>query len=117
MRGILLAAVLGAACQPADARIAIGATQVAGEDRLIEGRVLSIDVAPRTYDGDGLIVVKLERRRRVTIHVPSGERPCAARGLDLLEHLRAGDVVRAKGRSLRTDAISVCEVGTFLERR
>jgi hypothetical protein len=102
---IALAASLLAGCAtPAGTQ----ATGSAGSEVVLEGRVVSVDTAPWTYDGNALLVVDGTSRGRITAQLPARWNLCKAQGFDVLQTLKAGDRVRVAGTLTAEGDVSVC---------
>lgn len=89
-----------------------------GEQAEVQGRIASIDLEPMTMDGDGLIAMRDDSYGDIVVHVPArGAVLCAAKGLDAIFQLQAGDGIRVRGEVTGARALTVCSREShFLER-
>ncbi|MCY7355142.1 MAG: hypothetical protein LH470_08735 [Lysobacter sp.] len=83
-----------------------------GQQVAVAGRVTSIDRAPWSYDGDGLLVLATGSRGTVTVHVPSRANLCRAQGLEVFSTVTVGMRVEAVGAATGPTDMTVCVEST-----
>jgi len=101
------AAIASALSACATAPAAPGAMSV-GRQAAFEGRIVSVDTRPWTYDGNAVVVVSGDTAGTVQVHLPARWNLCRAEPVDV-QAVAAKDRVRVNGTVAEPGIVVVCE--------
>lgn len=100
-RALVLVLLLGACASPEPSEAP------ASSSALVVGTVVSVDLDPIAYDGDGVIVVRTDDGER-TVRIPARTNLCEAEGLGLAFDLAPGDAVEVRGAAAPDGSVTPC---------
>ncbi|WP_119719218.1 hypothetical protein [Cognatilysobacter tabacisoli] len=101
---LLAAAVLAGGCATGRAVQPL----VAEQPVRFEGRVVSVDLSPWTYDGNGVVVVDTAAHGTVKVQFPARWNLCQAPAPQGLDALKPGDRVSVVATASAADEAVVC---------
>ncbi len=88
-----------------------------GQQASIEGEVVSVDLAPWTYDGNAVVTVSSEESGTLQVQLPARWNLCKAAPPEDVQTLKAGDRVQAIGTVSAPGELVVCEQAQHRLRR
>ena len=88
-----------------------------GSTTALSGTVVSVNLEPMAYDGDGVITIETEEGATARVFVAARMNLCAAEGLGLVGDLATGDRVEVQGRVMGGTNIRPCEGDEHYLRR